>query len=63
MINSITKVHFNDEKWFIKMHGTGNSFILVKNNQLSMQAKQILSKKLCDYNFGVGADGMLFIGI
>ena len=44
---------------FTKGHGTGNDFVLVldPDGQLSLTSKQIA--KICDRNFGVGADGFI----
>lgn len=45
---------------FTKGHGTGNDFILIQDTegQLSLTGAQIA--KLCDRNFGIGADGLIF---
>lgn len=43
------------------MHGTGNSFIIIADNENISENYYKLSQKLCDYNFGVGADGLLVI--
>ncbi|MDB9314351.1 diaminopimelate epimerase [Spirulina sp. CS-785/01] len=46
---------------FTKYHGLGNDFILIDNRH---QAEPILSPdeamELCDRNFGIGADGVIF---
>ena len=44
---------------FTKGHGTGNDFVLVldPDGQLNLTSKQIA--KICDRNFGVGADGFI----
>lgn len=47
---------------FVKMHGLGNDFILV--NLLEEDSPldySLLAPKLCDRNFGIGADGILLI--
>ncbi|GMH10133.1 hypothetical protein Nepgr_011974 [Nepenthes gracilis] len=46
---------------FVKYHGLGNDFILVDNRE-SMEPKITPDQaaKLCDRNFGVGADGVIF---
>lgn len=46
---------------FVKYHGLGNDFILVDNRD-SMEPKISPEQaiKLCDRNFGVGADGVIF---
>jgi diaminopimelate epimerase len=52
---------------FIKMHGTGNDFVLVdgigqaKLLRLDADAWRALSEKLCNRRFGVGADQMLLL--
>ncbi|NEO58538.1 MAG: diaminopimelate epimerase [Okeania sp. SIO3B5] len=46
---------------FTKYHGLGNDFILIDNRH---QSKPIVTPeqaiKLCDRNFGIGADGVIF---
>ncbi|MCL0041854.1 diaminopimelate epimerase [Peptococcaceae bacterium] len=49
---------------FIKMHGLGNDFVIVdlltkKQEMLGNMSKAAL--KICDRNFGVGADGLVLI--
>lgn len=46
---------------FTKMHGLGNDFIVVDDldDVLDIPADKIA--ELCDRNFGVGADGMIFV--
>ncbi|KAL6501443.1 hypothetical protein OROGR_026576 [Orobanche gracilis] len=46
---------------FVKYHGLGNDFILVDNLD-SMEPKITPEQavKLCDRNFGIGADGVIF---
>ncbi|KAF5476000.1 hypothetical protein F2P56_007748 [Juglans regia] len=46
---------------FVKYHGLGNDFILVDNRDSSeprITPEQAV--KLCDRNFGIGADGVIF---
>ncbi|KHG11577.1 Diaminopimelate epimerase, chloroplastic -like protein [Gossypium arboreum] len=46
---------------FVKYHGLGNDFILVDNRdstEPSITPEQAV--KLCDRNFGIGADGVIF---
>ncbi len=44
-----------------KMQGAGNSFLLTAEPvPLELRAK--ITKKLCEVNFGIGADGMVFLG-
>ncbi len=48
---------------FTKMNGLGNDFILVEGKDVS--EKQLnysdLAKKMCDRNFGIGADGLIIV--
>ena len=49
---------------FVKMHGLGNDFILIDCINKSFGDSSFLSylaKKLCDRNFGIGADGLILI--
>jgi len=49
---------------FVKMHGLGNDFILIDCINKSLGDSSFLSylaKKLCDRNFGIGADGLILI--
>ena len=49
---------------FVKMHGLGNDFILIGCLHKSLGDSSFLSyltKKLCDRNFGIGADGLILI--
>jgi diaminopimelate epimerase len=49
---------------FVKMHGLGNDFILIDCLNKSLGDSSFLSylaKKLCDRNFGIGADGLILI--
>ncbi|KAL5711017.1 diaminopimelate epimerase [Ranunculus cassubicifolius] len=46
---------------FVKYHGLGNDFILVDNrDSFEPKVTPELAVKLCDRNFGVGADGVIF---
>ncbi|XP_021819084.1 diaminopimelate epimerase, chloroplastic [Prunus avium] len=46
---------------FIKYHGLGNDFILVDNRDSSEpKVTPEQAAKLCDRNFGIGADGVIF---
>uniref|UniRef100_A0A2P2J6J9 diaminopimelate epimerase n=1 Tax=Rhizophora mucronata TaxID=61149 RepID=A0A2P2J6J9_RHIMU len=46
---------------FVKYHGLGNDFILVDNRDSSEpRITPDQAMKLCDRNFGVGADGVIF---
>lgn len=46
---------------FIKMHGLGNDFILIDSRKQQLEGINYskLAVKLCDRNFGIGADGLL----
>jgi diaminopimelate epimerase len=46
---------------FIKMHGTGNDFVVVDTRANGHRAWADLAAKLCNRNFGVGSDGLLLI--
>ncbi len=47
---------------FLKYQATGNDFIFVDERNLVLnQSKPELVKSLCRRNFGVGADGMIFL--
>lgn len=47
---------------FTKMQGLGNDFILVDDSSLSRDVDYaILSKRLCDRHFGIGADGLIIV--
>ena len=47
---------------FNKFHGTGNDFIIIDNrdNKISTDSTTLF-KKLCNRNFGIGADGLILI--
>ncbi|XP_022766179.1 diaminopimelate epimerase, chloroplastic-like [Durio zibethinus] len=46
---------------FVKYHGLGNDFILVDNrDSTESRITPAQAVKLCDRNFGVGADGVIF---
>uniref|UniRef100_A0A0D6R2D0 diaminopimelate epimerase n=1 Tax=Araucaria cunninghamii TaxID=56994 RepID=A0A0D6R2D0_ARACU len=46
---------------FVKYHGIGNDFIMVDNrDSLEPKISPEQSVKLCNRNFGVGADGVIF---
>lgn len=48
---------------FAKMQGLGNDFILVEYDEINKNNIDIseLAKKICDRNFGVGADGLIIV--
>ncbi|KAK6942917.1 Diaminopimelate epimerase, DapF [Dillenia turbinata] len=46
---------------FVKYHGLGNDFILVDNrDSLEPRVTPEQAVRLCDRNFGIGADGVIF---
>ncbi|PIU18269.1 MAG: diaminopimelate epimerase [Elusimicrobia bacterium CG08_land_8_20_14_0_20_44_26] len=45
---------------FTKMQASGNDFIVLEDGP-HLRRKEVLSKKLCDRKFGIGADGVLFL--
>lgn len=51
---------------FIKMHGTGNDFVVVdavKNAEIAEAGQDLplLARRICDRHFGVGADGLILV--
>jgi diaminopimelate epimerase len=46
---------------FSKMQGAGNDFIVLDNRRLNLLKDEIieLAPKICDRNFGIGADGII----
>lgn len=48
---------------FTKMHGLGNDFIIVEDNEVAKNNLQydFLAKKMCDRHFGTGADGLIIV--
>ena len=49
---------------FVKMHGLGNDFVMVdclQNPLPPEESLERLSEAICDRNFGVGGDGLIFI--
>jgi diaminopimelate epimerase len=46
---------------FTKMHGAGNDFIVIENNNKNIDWRK-LAITMCNRNFGVGADGILLLG-
>ena len=48
---------------FYKYEVCGNDFVIINNlgnNKIKIKSNQII-KKICDRNFGIGADGLIFI--
>jgi diaminopimelate epimerase len=46
---------------FEKWHGLGNDYLLVERGGLPAPLEPTLVRRLCDYHFGVGSDGILEI--
>jgi diaminopimelate epimerase len=44
---------------FEKWHGLGNDYLLVERSSLDSPLEPTLVRRLCDYHFGVGSDGIL----
>lgn len=49
------------EREFLKMHGTGNDFILFDARKRRLPHPAKLAGRLCDRRFGIGADQMLLL--
>jgi diaminopimelate epimerase len=46
---------------FTKMHGNGNDFIVIEDLDNNISDLGTLANKLCNRNFGIGADGILIV--
>lgn len=46
---------------FTKMHGLGNDFVVVYGEKQLPEGVAELAVQLCDRNFGIGADGLVYI--
>ena len=44
---------------FAKWHGLGNDYLLVEQEEVGAPLEPDLVRRLCDYHFGVGSDGVL----
>jgi len=44
---------------FAKWHGLGNDYLLVEREEIGTPLEAGLVRRLCDYHFGVGSDGVL----
>ncbi len=44
---------------FLKWHGLGNDYLLVERAELAFPLTPERVRKLCDYHFGVGSDGIV----
>jgi len=47
---------------FVKLHGTGNDFVLIDGRRHQSNSWPELARAMCDRHFGVGADGILVVG-
>jgi len=49
---------------FVKMHGLGNDFVVIDSRTEPLEGLDLskLAVKLCDRNYGIGADGILIAG-
>ncbi len=46
---------------FVKMHGTGNDFVMIDGRRLPALEWSALAQAMCDRHFGVGADGLILL--
>lgn len=46
---------------FLKMHGTGNDFVMIDGRSLPERDWSGLAQRMCDRHFGVGADGLILM--
>jgi len=48
---------------FVKMHGSGNDFVLIDNRKLALPQEQMAhwARQICRRAFAVGADGLIFL--
>jgi len=44
---------------FAKWHGLGNDYLLVERQEVGAPLRPELVRRMCDYHFGVGSDGVL----
>ena len=44
---------------FAKWHGLGNDYLLIERDEAGAPLEADLVRRLCDYHFGVGSDGVL----
>ena len=44
---------------FSKWHGLGNDYLLAKRAELAVHVSTVHVRRICDYHFGVGSDGIL----
>ncbi len=46
---------------FVKMHGTGNDFVMVDARTMPDRNWPALAETMCDRHFGIGADGLILL--
>ena len=46
---------------FVKMHGLGNDFVIMDDFSGKLQDCGDLARRICDRNFGVGADVLVLL--
>ena len=48
---------------FTKLQGLGNDFLLIRTEDTrAIEGAGDLARRMCDRNFGAGADGVVFVG-
>ena len=48
-----------DKNFFVKSHGLGNDYIVLDSENINFKLTNVLIKRICDYHFGIGSDGIL----
>ena len=46
---------------FFKYQGIGNDFVVIDRRESAMDVDEVMSRRLCDRHYGIGADGVLAI--
>ena len=46
---------------FVKAHACGNDFLVIQEDLAGIEAREDLTRRLCDRNYGIGADGVEFL--